>query len=184
MGIGQNSKQRRADVAKCDGLPDRDGMTSGLNHAVVEGLPSAADMRTYEQQARLATIADPRLRQEVSDFFSQRYIPARSKYQAERPATTAVNTMLSTYGPTGWGSMSIVIRQATMTPSGRPCRSRYGPTMRHATRNTIRPHLPAGVSLTASSGVLIAQETANLRSTCVPSTFHSYDNQGQRETIK
>ncbi len=74
-------------------------MTSGLNHAVVEGLPSVADMRTYEQQARLATIADPRLRQEVSDFFSQCYIPARSKYQAERPATAAVNTLLATYGP-------------------------------------------------------------------------------------
>ena len=74
-------------------------MTSGFNHAVVEGLPSAADMRTYEQQARLATIADPRLRQEVSDFFSQCYIPARSKYQAERPATAAVNASLSTYGP-------------------------------------------------------------------------------------
>ena len=74
-------------------------MTSGLNHAVVEGLPFAADMRTYEQQARLATIADPRLRQEVSEFFSQCYIPARSKYQAERPATHAVNTLLSTYGP-------------------------------------------------------------------------------------
>lgn len=74
-------------------------MTSGFNHAVVEGLPSAADMRTYEQQARLATIADPRLRQEVSDFFSQCYIPARSKYQTERPATAAVNTLLSIYGP-------------------------------------------------------------------------------------
>ncbi len=74
-------------------------MTSGFNHAVVEGLPTAADMRTYEQQARLATIADPRLRQEVSDFFSQCYIPARSKYQAERPATAAVNASLTTYGP-------------------------------------------------------------------------------------
>ena len=73
-------------------------MTSGLNHAVVEGLPTAADMRTYEQQARLATIADPRLRQEVSDFFSQCYVPARSKYQAERPATAAVNALLNTYG--------------------------------------------------------------------------------------
>ena len=74
-------------------------MTSGFNHAVVEGLPTAADMRTYEQQARLATIADPRLRQEVGDFFSQCYIPARSKYQAERPATAAVTALLSAYGP-------------------------------------------------------------------------------------
>ncbi len=74
-------------------------MTSGFNHAVVEGLPISADMRTYEQQARLATIADPRLRQEVSDFFSQCYVPARSKYQAERPTTAAINTLLTTYGP-------------------------------------------------------------------------------------
>ncbi len=39
-------------------------MTSGFNHAVVEGLPSAADIRTHEQQVRLVTIADPRLRQD------------------------------------------------------------------------------------------------------------------------
>ena len=79
-------------------------MTSGFNHAVVEGIPSVADMRTYEQQARLATIADPRLRQEVSDFFSQCFIPARSKYQSERPNTAPVNTLLTTYGPddTDW----------------------------------------------------------------------------------
>ena len=62
-------------------------LSSGLNHAIVEGLPSVSDMRTYEQQARLATIADPRLRQEVSDFFSQCYIPARSRYRARRPDT-------------------------------------------------------------------------------------------------
>jgi hypothetical protein len=73
-------------------------MTSGFNHAVVEGIPSTVDMRTYEQQARLATIADPRLRQEVSDFFSQCFIPARSKYQAERPDTAPINTLLATYG--------------------------------------------------------------------------------------
>jgi len=29
-------------------------MTSGYNHAVVAGLPSAADMHTYKQQVRLA----------------------------------------------------------------------------------------------------------------------------------
>ena len=45
-------------------------ISSGFSHAVVEGLPSASDLRALEQQARLATIADPGLRQEVSDFFS------------------------------------------------------------------------------------------------------------------
>ena len=73
-------------------------MSAGFNHAVIEGLPSASDMRTYEQQARLATIADPRLRQEVSDFFSDCYIPARSKYHAERPGSVTVNAAITTYG--------------------------------------------------------------------------------------
>lgn len=73
-------------------------LSSGLNHAIVEGLPTVADMRTYEQQAHLATIADPRLRKEVSEFFSQCFIPARSKYQAERPDTPAVGGILATYG--------------------------------------------------------------------------------------
>ena len=73
-------------------------LSSGLNHALVEGLPTVADMRTFEQQAHLVTIADPRLRQEVSDFFSQCYIPARSKYQAERPDTPAISGILATYG--------------------------------------------------------------------------------------
>ncbi|MCY4563879.1 MAG: conjugal transfer protein TraG N-terminal domain-containing protein, partial [Gammaproteobacteria bacterium] len=73
-------------------------MTSGINHAVVEGLPSAFDLRTYEQQARLATIADPTLRSEASDFFSQCYVPARSRYQHARPATPAVGALLATYG--------------------------------------------------------------------------------------
>ena len=73
-------------------------MSSGFNHAVIEGLPTAGALRTYEQQARLATIQDPRLRQEVSDFFSECYVPARSKYQAERPSTPTVAGILETYG--------------------------------------------------------------------------------------
>ena len=55
-------------------------------------------MRTYEQQARLATIADPRLRQEVSRFFSECYIPTRSKYQAVQPTSAAIAGLLETYG--------------------------------------------------------------------------------------
>jgi hypothetical protein len=73
-------------------------MSSGINHAVIDGLPAASDLRTYEQQARLATIVDPQLRQEVSDFFSECYVPARSKYQAERPGFAAVTGLLGTYG--------------------------------------------------------------------------------------
>jgi hypothetical protein len=77
MGIGGN-----------DAVTAKDAVESSNGDS---GIP-------YEQQARLATIADPRLRQEVSDFFSQCYIPARSKYQAERAATAAINALLTTYG--------------------------------------------------------------------------------------
>ncbi|MBM71149.1 MAG: conjugal transfer protein TraG [Haliea sp.] len=73
-------------------------MSSGMNHAVIAGLPAASDLRTYEQQARLATITDPRLRQAVSDFFSHCYIPARSRYQSAQPATPGITALLDTYG--------------------------------------------------------------------------------------
>ncbi len=73
-------------------------MSAGFNHAIVDGLPAASDLRTYEQQARLATIADPRLRQEVSDFFSQCFITARSKYQADRPTYSSITALLTSHG--------------------------------------------------------------------------------------
>tara|TARA_R110002110_G_scaffold158656_2_gene356154 strand:+ start:3587 stop:5152 length:1566 start_codon:yes stop_codon:yes gene_type:complete len=73
-------------------------ISSGLNHAVIAGLPVASDLRTYEQQARLATITDPRLRQAVSDFFSHCYIPARSRYQSAQPSSPAITALLTTYG--------------------------------------------------------------------------------------
>jgi hypothetical protein len=61
-------------------------------------LPAASDLRTFEQQAHLATIADPRLRQEVSDFFTECYVLARSKFQAQRPDTPVVSAIQGTYG--------------------------------------------------------------------------------------
>ena len=38
------------------------------------------------------------MRQETHDFFSACYVPARSRYQAARPATAAVAGILTTYG--------------------------------------------------------------------------------------
>ena len=73
--------------------------SSGINHAIIEGLPSAADLRAYEQQARLATIADPLLRAEVSQFFSDCFVPARSRYQGGELRSNAVAAILAEYGP-------------------------------------------------------------------------------------
>jgi len=73
-------------------------VSSGINHAVIEGFPTAADLRTYEQQARLATIADPRLRSEVSQFYSDCFVPARSRYLAGEPRTDAIAAIVDEYG--------------------------------------------------------------------------------------
>ena len=72
--------------------------SSGINHAVIEGLPTASDLRSYEQQARLATIADPQLRAEVSQFYSDCFVPARSRYQELSPVSPLIDQLLAEYG--------------------------------------------------------------------------------------
>lgn len=72
--------------------------SSGLNHAIVAGLPSASSWRVVEQQARLATIEDPRIRQEVSTFYSECFVPARSKFEREAPIDAVVTRELASNG--------------------------------------------------------------------------------------
>lgn len=72
--------------------------TSGFTHAVVEGLPRASEIRHASQLVRLATIEDPRLREEVSVFYSSCYVPARSKFLRDRPTSSAIDSLLKTYG--------------------------------------------------------------------------------------
>lgn len=73
-------------------------LSAGFNHAVVEGIPRPADLRTYAQRARLARIDDVLLRQEVADFFSECFVVARSRYQRTRPDDPAIAALLTTYG--------------------------------------------------------------------------------------
>ena len=73
-------------------------IASGINQAALGSLPATIDLRTYQQMAKAARIEDPVLRQEVNDFYSQCYIPARSKYLTERPNTPSTQTLLSSHG--------------------------------------------------------------------------------------
>lgn len=73
--------------------------SSGFNHAVVEGLPTASNIRNIAQTAQLATIDDPRLRSEVNDFYVSCYVPARSKFHQEKPSASLVQTIFDDYGP-------------------------------------------------------------------------------------
>lgn len=72
--------------------------SSGFNHAVVEGLPRASEIRHLTQLARLATIEDPRIRQEVAAFSVACYQPARSKYLRTSPSSSTIDSILASYG--------------------------------------------------------------------------------------
>lgn len=72
--------------------------SSGFNSAAKSTMPSVADFRGFEAMARTASIKNPALRQETNDFFTQCYIPAQSKYLADKPASGAIMALLSSYG--------------------------------------------------------------------------------------
>ena len=72
--------------------------SSGFNHAVIAGLPRSSELRHVMQLARLATMEDPRLRSEVSAFYSSCYVPARSKFLRENPSTPLVNQLINQHG--------------------------------------------------------------------------------------
>jgi hypothetical protein len=73
-------------------------VSAGINQAVIQGLPSAASFRAFEQRAGIARIQDPTVRQEANEFYTHCFVPARSKFLRERPATVAIGATLSTYG--------------------------------------------------------------------------------------
>ena len=72
--------------------------SAGINHAIIRGLPSASDMRAFEQQARLATIADPKIRAEVSQFYGDCFLPVRSRFLASATQDTQVSAILADFG--------------------------------------------------------------------------------------
>lgn len=60
-------------------------VSQGMNRAIIDEFPDAEGIRDVDQVARLINISDPALRAETSDFYTQCYVPARSRYDAERP---------------------------------------------------------------------------------------------------
>ena len=73
-------------------------LSSGLNHAVIEGLPRGTDIRNATQYARMATLQDPALRQAVAQFHQDCYVPSRSRFFRERPSSVAIDRMLENQG--------------------------------------------------------------------------------------
>ena len=73
-------------------------LSSGFNHAVVQGMPRMSEIRQVVQLARLATIEFPSLRSETANFYNDCYVPARSKYLREKPTSPFVDSILEMYG--------------------------------------------------------------------------------------
>ena len=73
-------------------------LSSGINHAVIEGLPRASELRQVMQYARMVTITDPRLRREVAQFHQDCYVPSRSKFFRENPTSPALARIFQDFG--------------------------------------------------------------------------------------
>lgn len=73
-----------------------------VSHGIVQAgnhmFSAAPDLRGLERHAQGAAITNPVLRQENSEFYTQCYLPARSKYLAEKPESAAITALLSSYG--------------------------------------------------------------------------------------
>lgn len=82
-------------------------ISSGINNAVRSGLSSArSDVRMVEDMARTATIEDPRLLEQIQRFYSECFIPARSRFLRTETNGLSANALAilaetnADYGPT------------------------------------------------------------------------------------
>lgn len=71
---------------------------SGLNRAIMEGVPNVLDFRNYEKAMNTIDISDPLLKAEVNDFYRDCFVPARSKYYRERPSSPAIDALINANG--------------------------------------------------------------------------------------
>ena len=71
---------------------------SGINRAIMDGVPNVLDYRNYMSAIDTMKIEDPLLREEVNDFYRDCFVKARSKYFTEKPSSGAITTLLNTHG--------------------------------------------------------------------------------------
>lgn len=60
--------------------------SEGFNRSVIAGMPQLAGLRDVVATSKLANIVDPAVRAETNMFYSQCFIPARSRLQELRPS--------------------------------------------------------------------------------------------------
>jgi len=72
--------------------------SAGFNRAVMEAVPTMADLRGYAYTLRDSRIDDPSLQLELNDFYRDCFTEARSQYLEEQPLGAAAAAILSQYG--------------------------------------------------------------------------------------
>lgn len=73
-------------------------LSSGLNHAIIEGLPRGEDIRQAAHYTRMVTLQNPKLRQEVAQFHHDCYIPARSRLFRHSLSSRTIDRLLEEFG--------------------------------------------------------------------------------------
>lgn len=75
------------------------GLSSGINAAVRAGINAdIRDFRQLEDLARIATIEDPQLRSQVQRFYSECFVPARSRFLRATARSPQAASALATHG--------------------------------------------------------------------------------------
>ncbi len=75
------------------------GLSSGINAAVKAGVNTGIrDFRQIEELAHTATVEDPLLRGEIQRFYSECFVPARSRYLSAGVASAEAENAIATYG--------------------------------------------------------------------------------------
>lgn len=75
------------------------GITSGINAATRAGIQGGIrDFRQLEDLARIATVEDPQLRSSIQRFYSECFVPARSRYLTAGSPSTAAAAQIALYG--------------------------------------------------------------------------------------
>ncbi|MBW8832908.1 MAG: conjugal transfer protein TraG N-terminal domain-containing protein [Burkholderiales bacterium] len=74
-------------------------ISTGISASVRAGISTGTrDFRQIEELAHIASIEDVRLRSEIQRFYSECYVPARSRYLRAESVSPETNAALSTYG--------------------------------------------------------------------------------------
>lgn len=75
------------------------GITSGINAATRAGIQGGIrDFRQLEDLARIATVEDPQVRSSIQRFYSECFVPARSRFLTAGKPSTSAATQIALFG--------------------------------------------------------------------------------------